>query len=216
MIVIVSYQDIISSFQADSRQGLSDLFKKYGQSLYGFGMARWNLSEDESYEVLYKTFEAVGKVITRYEFESEKHFDNWLFKIHKNNILQFIRAQKIKDFGQQTYSYSDWENEINELTDDGFSISGFNDLIEKVSATNFYENTPSSSLLMLAVEKALQQIPEMERDILLLRMNNYSYDEIAKMLGIENNQLKVKFNRAKAKVHKKTLEILNENKYETK
>lgn len=212
----MNYQNIISSFQTDPGQGLATLFKKYGQSLYGFAVTRWHLSEDESYDVLYKTFETVGKVITRYEFESENHFDNWLFKIHKNNILQFVRTKRNKEFGHQTYSFSDWENEVSELADEGFAISGLNDLIEKVSGSNFYDNTPSSNLLMLAVEKALQQIPELDRDLLLLRMNNYSYDEIAKMLGIENNQLKVRFSRAKAKVQKKTLEILNENKYETK
>ena len=51
---------------------------------------------------------------------------------------------------------------------------------------------------------------DVERELVLLRMSNYSYDEIAKMLGIENNQLKVKFNRAKAKIEKKTLELLKD------
>ena len=46
-------------------------------------------------------------------------------------------------------------------------------------------------------------------------MSNYSYEEIAGMLGIENNQLKVKFNRAKAKVEKKTLAILKDTYNET-
>ena len=65
---------------------------------------------------------------------------------------------------------------------------------------------------MFAMQKALQQINDLDRELLLLRMNNYSYDEIAEMLGIENNQLKVKFNRAKAKVERKTLEILKESR----
>jgi RNA polymerase sigma factor (sigma-70 family) len=208
----VNYKNIISEFQADVSKGLAALFEAFGQPLYGFAVNRWNLSEDESYEVLYKTFETVGKVISRYEFTSENHFANWIFKIHKNNILQFIRAKKRKESEHQIYSYADWENEASELADEGFSVAGFNDIIEKVSVTNFYSNTPSANLLMLAMQKALQQISDLERDLLLLRMNNYSYEEIAQMLGIENNQLKVKFNRAKAKVQKKTLEILNENK----
>ncbi len=41
--------------------------------------------------------DTVGKVITRYEFTSENHFGNWLFKIHKNNILQFLRSKKSKE-----------------------------------------------------------------------------------------------------------------------
>ena len=64
---------------------------------------------------------------------------------------------------------------------------------------------------MQALQKALLQLPEQERDLVLLRANDYSYDAIAKMLKMENNQLKVKFHRAKAKVQKLTLSILNDN-----
>lgn len=71
-----------------------------------------------------------------------------------------------------------------------------------------YEEGNTSSPLFNALEKALLMIDETDRDIVLLRMNNYSYEDIASMLGIENNQLKVKFLRAKAKIEKKTMDIM--------
>lgn len=173
------------------------------------------MDEDEGYDVLYKTLEIVGKVITRYEFSSENHFANWLFKIHKNNILQFLRAKRRKEKLTVPVNFEEWENEVHEMGEAGFDLQEFKPVIERISSYNPYESTASHNNLMLSLQKGLQQLGETERELLLLRMNNYSYDEIAKMLDIENNQLKVKFNRAKAKLEKLTLSILKDTYNET-
>lgn len=212
----MKYQDIISLFQQDLNKGLTALFEGYGKQLYGFSVAHFHFQEDESYDVLYKTLETVGKVITRYEFTSDKHFDNWLFKIHKNNVLQFIRAKNSKQGELPVYNLKNWEEEATELNDEELKLDSFKPVIEKLSASNAYEDSPTNNRLMNAMQKALQQLSDIERELLMLRMSSYSYNEIAQMLGIENNQLKVKFNRAKAKVEKKTLEILKDNYNETK
>lgn len=211
----VKYLNIISTFQGDLRKGLATLFEGYGQALYGFSRNQWHLDEDEGYEVLYKTLEIVGKVIIRYEFSSENHFSNWLFKIHKNNILQFLRAKKRKEKLTIPVNFEEWENEVREGEEMDFNLQEFKPVIDRLSSLNPYESTPSHNHLMLSLQKGLQQLSESERELLLLRMNNYSYDEIAKMLEIENNQLKVKFNRAKTKLEKLTLSILKDTYNET-
>jgi len=212
----VKYQEIISLFQQDLNKGLTALFEDYGRKLYGFSVAHFHLDEDESYDVLYKTLETVGKVITRYEFTSDKHFDNWLFKIHKNNVLQLIRAEKSKQEEIPIVNFKSWQEEAAELNDEELKLESFKPVIERISSFNAYDVTPTHNQLMNAMQKALQQLSDLERELLMLRMSNYSYDEIAKMLGVENNQLKVKFNRIKAKVEKKTLEILKVNYNETR
>jgi RNA polymerase sigma factor (sigma-70 family) len=212
----VKYQKVISGFQTSTNEGLKTLFEGYGQKLFGFSVTHFHIDEDEGYDVLYKTIETVGKVITRYDFSSENHFANWLFKIHKNNILQLLRSKKSKEQEFQTVDLSDWENEVKELEDDDFELDIFKPVIEQISSINPYDSSSKNNKLFLAMQKALQQLNEVERELLLLRMNNYSYDEIATMLNIENNQLKVKFIRAKAKLQKKTLELLNDTYNETK
>lgn len=212
----MKYQKVISGFQTSANEGLKTLFEGYGQKLFGFSVTHFHIDEDEGYNVLYKTMETVGKVITRYEFSSENHFANWLFKIHKNNILQLLRSKKSKEQEFQTVDLSDWENEAREFEDDDFNLDIFKPAIEQISSINPYESSWKNYKLFLAMQKALQQLSEVERELLLLRMNNYSYDEIAVMLNIENNQLKVKFIRAKAKLQKKTLELLNDTHNETK
>lgn len=211
----MKYKDVILFFQEDLNKGLTALFEGYGQQLYGFAVTHFHIDEDEAYDVLYRTLEIVGKVITRYEFTSESHFANWLFKIHKNNILQLLRAKKSKDVQLQSVSFYDWQIEAKSWDED-FELEDFKPVIDKLSGINAYESSPGQNQLMVAMQKALQLLNEIDRDLLLLRMNNYSYDEIARMLGIENNQLKVKFNRAKAKVEKKTLELLKDTYNETR
>jgi len=206
----VKYQHVISGFQQNASLGLKSLFEGYGPQLFGFSVTHFHLDEDEGYEVLYKTMETVGKVITRYEFTSDTHFANWLFKIHKNNILQLLRVKKRKEQQIQIVDFDGWKGEAKELEGESLDLETFKPVIEEIGQLNPYESSQKNSKLFLALQKALQEITDLERDLLLLRMNNYSYDEIATMLGIENNQLKVKFIRAKAKVEKKTLEILND------
>ncbi|MCZ8354675.1 MAG: sigma-70 family RNA polymerase sigma factor [Cyclobacteriaceae bacterium] len=207
----MKYQQVISGFIQDSKLGLKSLFEGYGSQLFGFSVTHFHLDEDEGYEVLYKTMETVGKVITRYEFNSETHFANWLFKIHKNNVLQLLRIKKRKEQQIQIVDFNDWKEEAKELEGEYVDLEFFRPVIGEIAQLKLYENSQKNSKLFLALQKALQEITDLERDLLLLRMNNFSYDEIAAMLGIENNQLKVKFLRAKAKVEKKTLEILNDN-----
>jgi len=212
----VKYLKIITGFQTDLNEGLKILFKEYGQKLFGFSINHFHLDEDEGYDVLYKTMETVGKVVSRYEFSSENHFANWILKIHKNNILQLLRTKKSKEQNLQIVDFSNWENEAKEFGDEDFELDRFKPVLEQISSINTFENSSQQSKLMFAMQKALQQINDTDRELLLLRMNNYSYNEIAEMLGIENNQLKVKFNRAKAKVERKTLEILKESYDETR
>lgn len=216
---MANYQQVILTFQRDIRQGLAALYEGYGKSLYGYCVNQWSLSEDESYEILYKTLEVVARVVDRYDFSSERHFMNWLFKIHKNNTLQFIRKTARQREQIEVVSYEDWFNEPVEEdnSEDGSStelsgelISVYKPVIDRISTADVFGDSPPSSRIMSALEKALLKISDFERELLLLRMNHYTYDEIATMLGVENNQLKVKFNRAKTKVKKMTLEILKD------
>ncbi|MCO5950525.1 RNA polymerase sigma factor [Mucilaginibacter flavidus] len=207
-----TYIEVIERFKAGLKEGLTILYENYGKPLYQFSATNWGLDEDECYDILYKTLESVGKVIERYEFSSESHFKNWLFKIHKNNILQSVRSRKGKEL--LVFEFNDWVNEIKTYDDEAFDISGYEPFIETIKGENPHDDEGQNSQLFFAMQKALACISESEKELLLLRMNNYSYDEIAEMLAIQNKQLKVKFIRAKAKVQKKTLEILKESSNE--
>ncbi len=199
---------VIAKFQEDLREGLSLLYEFYGQSLLQYSLKNWDLDEDECYDVLYKTLEIVGKVIDRNEFTSERHFQNWIFKIHRNNTLMTIRSKRAKE--EVRFQLVDWQQEYADAAEEGDEIN-FEGNIIHLENGKLYDDNNVNSPIFSALEKALQMINETDKDILLLRMNNYSYQEIATMLGLEDKQLKVRFLRAKAKVEKRTMDILKEN-----
>jgi len=220
----LKHTTIISAYGEDLNKGLALLFENYGQALFGYSVRNWRLNEDEGYNVLYKTLESVGKVLNRYEFSSDKHFSNWLFKIHKNNILQLLREKRRKEPHTIPVAFDQWEKEWQDLGTQGEASSdwelteliNYRDVLERISRIEPYTPSPEQNHLMMSMQKALLELNDTDRELLLLRMNDYSYEEIAGMLGMENNQLKVRFNRAKAKLEKLTLTILKEVYNETR
>jgi len=52
------------------------------------------------------------------------------------------------------------------------------------------------------LELALSKLDPLDKELLLLKANEFTYDQIAELLNIENNQLKVKHHRAKQKLIK--------------
>lgn len=197
--------------QSALEKAIAKLFQAYGQKLYGWSVVHFQLEEDEGLDVLYKTLLAVGKVIAKNTFLSEEHFKNWLFKIHKNNVLQLLRVKKAAEKRTAEGSFEAWEAEALESGISREEMESYKPVIAKLEGVNFFETSLHRKQLMAAMEKALLSLRDDDRELLLLRMTGYEYPEIAEMLGLPDKQLKVKFLRAKAKVEKKTLEIFKKN-----
>lgn len=51
--------------------------------------------------------------------------------------------------------------------------------------------------------RAIEQLSEIERAIILLYLEEHSYDEISQIMGITSNNVGVKLNRIKVKLKKK-------------
>jgi len=90
-------------------------------------------------------------------------------------------------------------------TDDGTSV--VQRKIDKKTFTDYYQSESVEPEIMRTLNHALSQLAPIDKDLLLLKAQNYTYDEIAEILGIENNQLKVKHHRAKQKL----INLLNES-----
>lgn len=203
------YNQILTSFQSGLKEGLTVLFNGYGQALYGYCREQWKLSEDESYDVVYKTIETVGKVINRYAFTSERHFQNWIFKIHKNNLLQYLRSKKAKEENLSLITFSDWANEAKEDGDAVIPLEKYRESIENLSAKSLFEEGKSAENPLLdSLQRSLQMLSDQERDLVLLRMSDYSYEQIASMLGLDSSGLRVRFLRIKNKLRQLTLQNL--------
>ena len=53
---------------------------------------------------------------------------------------------------------------------------------------------------ILMLNEALEEMDKEDKDILLLRAQNYSYEEIGVFLALDDPNLKVKYHRAKKKL----------------
>lgn len=201
----MEYQQILSLIAQKDKKGLEALYTTYGEKFYSHAVKRWLLSEDEAWDVVYQTLDTLILKLPDYIFESKAHFDNFIFKVFTNFLRQHFRSHRKNQFEKIDIDMDAGVIGTGDGTTDDLESQSFE--IEKHSFTDYYKNEIIDNPKLLALQAALKELDEKERDLLLLRAQNYSYDEIAAMLGIENRQLKVKYHRSKLKL----LKILTAN-----
>jgi RNA polymerase sigma factor (sigma-70 family) len=194
---MVDYKDIMQLIINQDPKGLEELYETYGKKFYTYCVHNWHLSEDESWEVIYKTLETLILKLSHYEFVSKQHFDNFLYKVLTNFLRQYFRKNR---------SHPEQEIEYVDLTDSEENSTEITKHINQLSFADYYRSEFIDSPELLHLNEALDALDPREKDILLLRAQNYTYEEIADFLGIENNQLKVTHHRAKKKLIEKLIE----------
>lgn len=199
----MNYLEIISLIDQKDRKGWENLYLIYGKKFYGFAVDNWHFDSDEAWEMVYQTLQTVILKIGEYEIQSQAHFDNLIFKIFINFLRQQYRKNKTlsKDF--KVLSFSDMELGINDELQDEFELREIKNPFEKEFFQDYFDGDDEMENSKLKeLQKALLKLEPIERELLLLKANNFTYDQIAEMLKIENNQLKVKHHRAKRKLIK--------------
>lgn len=192
----MNYETIIEQLKHKDPQALESLYNTYGAKFYDYCIRKWQLSEDAAWEAVYQTIETVVLKGAQYQFESNLHFQNFLFKVLLNFLRQLYRRQQA--------GRSDLE--FVQLDADG-DISVIQRQIDIKTFADYYQSESVEPEIMRTLNHALSQLAPIDKDLLLLKAQNYTYDEIAEILGIENNQLKVKHHRAKQKL----INLLNES-----
>jgi RNA polymerase sigma factor (sigma-70 family) len=200
----MEYRQILELIAAKDKKALEALYEKYGQKFYSYAINNWQMDTELAWEVVYKTLETLLLKLSDYQIESQAHFDNLIFKIFVNFLRQAFRKYRKRQFDIEYVDFNDQEALDSDEADYEDSpipsqspVPIDDDLFNRAYETDVTENPR-----LAALKQALSEMDETERDILLLRAQNYSYDEIAKMLQIENNNLKVKFLRGKNKLRK--------------
>jgi RNA polymerase sigma factor (sigma-70 family) len=184
------YQELIQKIRDKDSSCLEELYNQYGKKLYAYCLQQWHLDEDRAWEAVYQTLEAMILKGGQYEFESEARFNGFLFKV----LFNFIRQAHRKNKGA-TLDIVSIDMHTNENLSPQLQVTAD----EQISFDELREGQDNNRLLQ-KVTVALSKLNPDERDLLLLKSQNYTYDEIAAMLKIENNQLKVRHHRAKQKL----------------
>ncbi len=178
--------DIALKIKEKDADAIALLYDCYGKKLFGYARVKWKLNEDDAWEITYKTLFKVIKVIDQYKFEDENRFIGFIFKIFINYLRNHYRDTKGKKL------------EIVEL----------NETHERLKSVK-NENDKKVSPLMACLQKVLQSLEDWQRIILLMRAQDYSYDDISKYVNRPTEQLKVYHMRLKKTVTEKTNECIN-------
>jgi RNA polymerase sigma-70 factor, ECF subfamily len=111
-------------------------------------------------------------------YRGEAKFSTWLYRIALNTALTGIRKQKRQSSYQQ-------RNEFPEI-----------------AASTEQDEEEKNNLQQL--HYAISRLSDIEKAIVMLYLEEKSYEEIEAVLGINQNNLRVKMNRIKEKLRKIT------------
>lgn len=189
---MIKFTDIIQLIKDKDDSSIIVLYENYGRRFYNYCVKNWECDEDTAWEIVYRTLETLILKLDLYSFATQKKFDGFLFTVLTNYIRQEFRSARIKNGVQ-------------------FSVTDFNDeslpkeIDEKITLKaldKFYQDDEIESIVMIQLKECLVQMDEEDRDVLLLRAQGYSYEEIERLLKITDPNLKVKYLRAKKKLIK--------------
>lgn len=135
---------------------------------------------DVSQDVFLKVYKAIGT------FKGDSEFSTWLYRIAKNTALDFVRKRK-----QSTVS----------IDSSGEEGEGF-DLPDEHTSSN-PEKSALQNEKIEKLRKAILLLSDEHREIIILRdLNDYSYEEIASKLEIEQGTVKSRLYRAREALRK--------------
>ncbi|MGA8367015.1 MAG: RNA polymerase sigma factor [Candidatus Acidiferrales bacterium] len=135
--------------------------------------------EDIAQQVFLKTYLSLRK------FDQRAAFSTWLYRITVNECWDYLRKKKIRPL---VYESDLSEEQVSRL--DGI-----------VSADRPPEDPSERAEARDALERILEKLPQQDRDLLVLKeVEGFSVQELAEMLGLNVNTVKVRLFRARGKI----------------
>jgi RNA polymerase sigma-70 factor (ECF subfamily) len=108
-------------------------------------------------------------------FRGDAQFSTWLYRVALNTAITFYRKEKRQPSIITTDQFPD-------------STDSYNPIEEQVQA----------------MYKAIAQLSKIDKALVMLYLEDYSYNQIGEMLGITANNVAVKMNRLKTKLKEET------------
>jgi RNA polymerase sigma factor (sigma-70 family) len=165
------------------KQAIALLYERYGKKLYGFAIHKWRVSEDDAWDLVYKTLYKILDVIDKYTFESESKLNGFIYQVFINNLRNHYKEKKNK------------KPETIELND-------------RMSSPEKKEEGPEN-IYMRCLKKILEQFDDWKRMLLLMKAQNFSYEEISRYVNRPAEQLKTYYMRAKESLTEKVNDCVN-------
>ena len=173
--------EIIRSVLRGNVNDFEKLVTAYEKNVYSLALRMVGDPEDAA-DMTQETFIKAYRSLS--SFRGDSKFSSWLYRIASNVCLDFLRSRSRHP--QVSLSSSDEDDRTTfELPD--MSRNPEEQLMKKLS--------------MEAVRRGLEQLPEQQRQILVLReLGGLSYAELARILGLEEGTVKSRIFRARKRL----------------
>jgi len=184
-------QELVRRAQAGEEAAFEELIRRHQQRVFGLvnGILR---RRDDVEDVVQQVFLKVFVSLKR--FDQRSAFSTWLYKISVNECWDYLRKRKVRPL---TYEADLSEDQVSRL--DGVA-----------SADKPPEDPSQRAEARDLLERMLDKLPEEDRQLLMLKeVEGFSVQELAEMLNLNVNTVKVRLFRSRARlteVYKRKLE----------
>jgi RNA polymerase sigma-70 factor, ECF subfamily len=168
--------------QKGSQEAYEELVRRHQRRVFAvaYGILRHREDvEDVAQQVFFKAYMSLRR------FDMRSAFSTWLYKITVNECLDFLRKRRVRPLVYEA-----------DLTEEQAG------LLESTLASEGAGANPAQRVLLGdAVENLLSRLSDEDRAILLLKeVEGYSVEEIAHMLSLNTNTVKVRLFRSRGRL----------------
>ena len=158
---------LVKNYVAGDESALSILINKHQSKIYGFIYSKI-LDRDISDDVFQDTFVKVIKKLKSNSYNEEGKFLPWVMRIAHNLIIDHFRKNKKMPFLRETEEFSIFSI----MSDQSLTV----------------ENQIISDQVDMDLKKIIQELPEDQKEVLLVRMyQDLSFKEISELTGVSIN-----------------------------
>ncbi|HVS87251.1 MAG TPA: sigma-70 family RNA polymerase sigma factor [Candidatus Acidoferrum sp.] len=175
-------RELVRRAQAEDKEAFEELVRRHQHRVFAVagGILRWREDvEDIAQQVFVKAYLSLKR------FDQRAAFTTWLYKITVNECWDLLRKKKVRPLV--------YESDLSEEQARQYSVSGETrrhepDISEKLAARQ-------------RVERLLEGLEERDRLMLILKeVEGFAVGEIANILGLNANTVKVRLFRARRRI----------------
>jgi RNA polymerase sigma-70 factor (ECF subfamily) len=175
-------RELVCRAQGEDKEAFEELLRRHQHRVFAVAsgiLRRREDVEDIAQQVFVKAYFSLKR------FDQRAAFSTWLYKITVNECWDLLRKKKVRPL---VYESDLSEEQARQVTTSAQKVNPGPDISEKIEAR---EN----------VERLLEGLDERDRLMLILKeVEGYSIEEIAEVLNLNGNTVKVRLFRARRKV----------------
>lgn len=175
-------RELVRLAQNGAENAFEELVRRHQQrvcTLIGGILRRHEDVEDVAQQVFLKVFLSLKR------FDQRAAFSTWLYKITVNECWDYLRKRKVRPL---VYESDLSEEQVSRL--EGI-----------VSSERMPESAADRAELRELLDQVLEKVPEQDRALLVLKeMQGFSVQELAEILNLNVNTVKVRLFRARARI----------------